>query len=360
MNSPDHKFSENGFHEQVKDYYGKVLQSSNDLKTTACCSTDVPEPHLRDILLKIHPEVTQKFYGCGTPLPDALEGTTVLDLGSGTGRDCYILSNLVGASGSVIGIDMTDNQLAVAKAHEKYHADKFGYARSNTSFRKGFIEDLAEAGIEDNSVDLVVSNCVINLSPFKDRVFSEIFRVLKPGGELYFSDVFSTRRIPPALKEDPVLYGECLSGAMYIEDFRRLLLELGCPDYRIVSSSKIDILNPRIKTSVGYINFCSMTVRAFKLDSLEDRCEDYGQVAYYRGTIPHRPHGFQLDEQHLFEAGSPVLVCGNTAAMLAETRLAPHFRIEGDRSQHRGLFDRTPKDTGTGSIDQTGEGTGCC
>jgi arsenite methyltransferase len=149
----------------------------------------MPE-YLRPILNEIHTEILDRFYGCGSPIPSALEGATLLDLGCGTGRDAYMLAKLVGPNGRVIGLDMTDEQLDVARRHIDYHMKKFGYASPNVDFREGFMEDLAAAGIADNSIDLVVSNCVINLSPNKEKVFSEILRVLKPSGELYFSDVF--------------------------------------------------------------------------------------------------------------------------------------------------------------------------
>ena len=116
---------------------------------------------------------------------------------------------------------MTDEQLDTAQKYIDYQTKQSGYARPNVEFQKAYIEDLKEAGIKDNSVDVVISNCVINLSPDKQAVFSEIFRVLKPGGELYFSDIFTGRRLPEYLKDDPVLYGECLAGALYREDFRR-------------------------------------------------------------------------------------------------------------------------------------------
>jgi len=104
----------------------------------------------------------------------------------------------------------------------------FDLAKPNVEFRKGVIENLKEsAGIEDNSIDVVISNCVINLSADKEAVFREVWRILKPGGELYFSDVFSDRRVPQHLKDDKVLWGECLSGALYIEDFRRMLARVG-------------------------------------------------------------------------------------------------------------------------------------
>ncbi len=325
----------------VQDYYGRVLETNRDLKTGACCSTDDLPAEQRAILAEIHPEVLEKFYGCGSPIPPALEGRTVLDLGCGSGRDCYVLSKLVGPAGRVIGVDMTEEQLDVARRHVGYHAERFGHPTPNVEFRQGFIEDLRAAGIADASVDVVVSNCVVNLSPDKRRVFAEVLRVLKPGGELFFVDVFADRRVPAHLAADPVLLGECLGGALYGEDFRRLLGELGVPDARVVTSRRLELRDPAIEAKIGMIGFYSRTVRAFKV-ALEDRCEDYGQVARYRGTIPGAPHLFALDDHHLFRTGMPVLVCGNTAAMLAETRLAEHFEIAGDRSTHYGLFDCGP------------------
>lgn len=334
--------------ESVKDYYGRVLQSSADLKTSACCLTETLPTHVVAALRNVHDEVKNRFYGCGSPIPPALTGMTVLDLGSGSGRDCYVLSQLVGASGKVIGLDMTDEQLAVARSTQAWHAEKFGFA--NTTFVQGYIEDLASAGIADASVDLVVSNCVINLSPDKAGVFAEIFRVLKPGGELYFSDVFSDRRIPKALAQDPVLLGECLGGAIYLEDFRRLLASVGCLDARVVASSPLLVHNPVLEQQVGNIRFFSNTVRAFKL-ALEDRCEDFGQVATYLGTVAELPHFFDLDDHHHFVTGKPMLVCGNTAGMISQTRYAKHFQVVGGKTVHFGLFDcgPTPAASSTGA-----------
>lgn len=340
----------------VREYYGKVLKTSADLKTSACCTAEALPAHVRPIVAELHDEVVAKFYGCGSPIPAALEGRTVLDLGSGSGRDVYVLSKLVGPRGKVIGVDMTEEQLAVATRHVDYHTRKFGFAAPNVEFRHGYIEDLAAAGVADASVDVVVSNCVLNLSPDKPRVFGEIFRVLKPGGELYFSDVFAGRRVPEALRHDPVLLGECLGGAMYVEDFRRLLASLGCDDYRIVSQSRIALTDPEIEAKAGMIDFHSITVRAFKLP-LEDKCEDYGQVATYLGGLADQPHAFTLDDHHRFERGRPVPVCGNTAAMLQDTRYAPYFRVEGDRGVHYGLF---PCGPATAVAPGTGTSGACC
>ena len=324
-------------HAQVQDYYGTQLKTSQDLLTNACCTDDIPLAHRR-ILAQLAPEVLDKYYGCGVCIPEAIEGLTVLDLGSGSGRDVYLLSKLVGEHGHVIGVDMTEEQLDVARRHIDFHTEKFGYAQPNVEFRHGYIEDLAAAGLPDNSVDLVVSNCVLNLSTDKEATYREIFRVLKPGGELFIADVFADRRVPENLRQDPILYGECLSGAMYTEDFRRLLLTLGVHDYRQFSGRRLTINNPEIEAKVGNIGFYSLTVRAFKLD-FEDKCEDHGQVATYLGTVPGQATQFVLDDHHTFETGRPMLVCGNTAAMLEATRYAPHFRVLGDTSQHFGLFD---------------------
>ena len=345
--------------DSVQDYYGRVLKTNQDLKTSVCCTgTSLPSP-IQEILKDIHPDVIARSYGCGSPIPPELAGKTVLDLGSGSGRDCFILSKLVGPAGRVIGVDMTPEQLDNARRHVVYHMDKFGFPQPNVEFLSGYIEDLKSLGIKNDSVDVVVSNCVINLSPNKDRVFSEIFRVLKPGGELYFSDVFADRRIPQHLAEDPVLLGECLGGALYIEDFRRMLARVGCLDYRIVSDSKLALTDPDVEKRAGTIGFHSLTVRAFKLD-LEDRCEDYGQVASYLGTVPEQPDTFVLDDHHVFQTGRPQPVCGNTAAMLSRTRYAPHFKIIGDTRVHHGLFDCGPKSEAVGSENSYPSGGSCC
>ncbi len=321
-------------HDPIQQYYGETLASTSDLKTGACCSPAAMPAHLRTWLGELPRAVTDRFYGCGSPIPAAIEGATVLDLGCGTGRDAFLVSRLVGTTGRVIGLDMTPAQLAVARQAQAVHREQTGL--DNLDFRDGRIEDLAAAGIEDASVDVVISNCVLNLSADKARVFAEILRVLKPGGELFFSDVYSDRRIPRELLDDPVLRGECLSGALYMEDFRRLLLAQGVADYRITARSPVPLLDDNIEARIGMVTFESITVRAFKLD-LEDRCEDFGQVATYRGSIDHHPHRFMLDGHHMFERDRPMLVCGNTAAMLADTRYRAHFEVT-PRRRHFGLF----------------------
>lgn len=345
--------------ESLKRYYGSTVERTSDLKTGACrCTEGGLPPRIEAALGEIQEEVRARFYGCGSPLPPLLEGCTIVDLGCGSGRDTYVAARLAGPSGYVIGVDMTEEQLEVARRNLAPQMERFGYRKPNVDFRQGYMEDLEALGIGDDSVDVVISNCVINLSADKRRVFSEIFRVLKPGGELIFSDVFSGRRVPAELYADPVLHGECLAGAMYREDFRRLLRDLGCADYRVMSSRPIELDSGEIEAKIGMIDFHSLTIRTFKLDCLEDICEDYGQVAVYHGTIPDWPHYFDLDDHHRLITGKPMLVCGNTAAMLGETRYAPHFTITGDRSVHYGPFECSP--AVRKGKKEPGLGAGCC
>lgn len=344
--------------EDVKNYYGKILKSSEDLKTSACCTTDRLPDEIKSIIKNIEPEILDKFYGCGSPIPKLLKDCTVLDLGCGTGRDVYVVSKLVGENGISIGVDMTDEQLAVARKYKDVQMKRFGYVKCNVDFRKGYIEDLKEAGIGDNSVDVVISNCVINLSPDKAQVFKEIFRVLAPGGELYFSDIFAASRVSRQFHDDVLAYGECLGGALYVEDFRRMLAGLGCLDYRVISKKKIEVDDPALVQKAGPMEFYSMTVRAFKLNDLEDRCEDYGQVAYYQGTIEGCPNAFILDDHHVFVTNKPMLVCGNTASMTSNTRFGGHFRIVGNKAKHFGLFPCGPV-TQSGTNESNASGS-CC
>jgi ubiquinone/menaquinone biosynthesis C-methylase UbiE len=342
--------------EQVKEYYGKQLKSKDDLKTSACCAIDKPPMEIRDILPLIADEIHERFYGCGSPLPPLLEGMTLLDLGCGTGRDVYIASKLVGESGWAIGVDMTAEQIETAIKYQDEQRERFGFKASNVKFKQGYIEDLKTLGIEDNSVDVVISNCVINLSPAKEQVFKEIYRVLKPGGEFFFSDIFADRRIPKSLAADPVLRGECLGGSLYVEDFRRLMAKIGWMDFRYTNIRNIELANEEVEKKIGFTTFSSRTVRAFKLNDLEDICEDYGQAAWYDGSIPGHPHYFDLDDHHRFFKNKPMLVCGNTASMVSNTRYGKAFKVMGNRDVHYGVFDGCAPDS-KGTAVESGS---CC
>ncbi len=322
----------------VRHYYGEVLEQSSDLKTDACCTTQSPPPYVAELLQNIHEEVRRRYYGCGLVLPELLEGCRVLDLGCGSGRDCYLLAQLVGERGEVVGVDMTEAQLEVAERHRAYHAARFGYSRSNVEFRLGRIEQLDELGVEPESFDVIVSNCVLNLSLDKAAVLRSAHRLLKTGGEFYFADVYADRRVPEQVRRDPILYGECLGGALYWNDFLSLAKAVGFEDPRLVADCPIEISDPELREAVHGVKFFSATYRLFKLAALEPCCEDYGQAAIYRGTIPHHPSSFTLDKHHVLPARKVFPVCGNTFDMLSETRFREHFELFGDRSTHYGIF----------------------
>jgi SAM-dependent methyltransferase len=341
----------------VREYYGSTLTGTADLRTNACCDASQVPAALRPLLDRIHPEVLERYYGCGLVVPPLLENLRVLDLGCGSGRDVYLLAQLVGPAGSVVGVDMTPGQLAVARRHQAHHAERFGYA--NVTFLEGAIERLEALPLEPGSFDLVISNCVVNLSTDKRAVLAGVRRLLRPGGEFYFADVFADRRIPAALQSDPLLYGECLSGALYWHDFLRLARSAGFGDPRLVSHRPLAITDPELARRTGPIRFCSATTRLFHLDALEDGWEDYGQTALYRGTIPDHADALVLDSQLRLDSGREVPVCGNTVRMLRQSRFAAHVECRGDESCHRGRFpggDEGPFAASAGA----GGGGSCC
>ena len=312
------------------------MRSSADLRTSACCDAEAVPEWLRPLLARLHPEVTSRYYGCGLVCPPLLEGCRVLDLGCGAGRDVYLLSQLVGPSGSVIGVDMTLEQLEVARRHQSHHAASFGF--DNVRFLEGTIENLEALPLDPASFDVIVSNCVVNLSTDKAAVLQGVRRLLCPGGEFYFSDVYADRRLAPELRSHPVLYGECLGGALYWPDLLRLARQAGFPDPRVVAHQPVEVTDGALASLLGEARFRSVTLRLFALEGLEETCEVHGQAVIYRGTVPDHPHRFWLDGGHALETGRVFPLCGNSFRMIAETRLAPHFSLIGDASRHFGPF----------------------
>ncbi len=217
----------------VRDNYSKVaLKGSSGGCCSGGCSCGGSSPDIKESSLRIGytndeisgvPTDSNMGLGCGNPIAIASleEGEIVLDLGSGGGFDCFLASRKVGETGLVIGVDMTPDMISLARKN----AEEDGY--KNVEFRLGEIEHLPVA---NDSVDVIISNCVINLSPDKEQVFKETYRVLKPGGRLSISDVVATAELPEDIKVDLKLLAGCIAGAEYVENIRRILEEAGFKD----------------------------------------------------------------------------------------------------------------------------------
>ncbi len=224
----------------VRDGYAEVARQETSCcgpANTCCGPSDVTETIAKKIGysdedLKAVPEGANLGLGCGNPVALATleEGETVLDLGSGAGFDCFLAANKVGRSGKVIGVDMTPEMLDKAREN----ADKGNY--DNVEFRLGEIEHLPAA---DNSVDAIISNCVINLSPAKEKVFAEAYRILKPGGRLMISDIVLLKELPEVVKNSAEAYIGCLSGAMLKEDYIETMKTAGFKDPEIMTETAV-------------------------------------------------------------------------------------------------------------------------
>jgi arsenite methyltransferase len=329
--------------------------------------------YIKQGLSKIHPVVLSKYYGCGLCIPDYdLNGASVLDLGCGAGRDVYLVSQLVGECGRVVGVDMTMELLNIASSYRDHHAKEFGHAESNVHFVQAYLEKLGTTdALQEQSFDLIISNCVINLCTDKKAVLDACYKLLKPGGELYFSDVYSNRRVPESLRADPTLWGECLSGALYWNDFHNLAKKSGFADPRLVDDKPISVNNKNVQTMIEQsgntnLEFFSATYRLQKIDDLEPACEDYGQAVIYKGTIPtgNAQSTWTLDKHHIFETGKIHPVCGNTWNMLyCNPRVKDHFEYIGNFDKHYGIFEgcgsSLPYDRVSG-IGSGSSGAACC
>ena len=223
-----------------KGYAGVVTRASSCCGTSSiCCADERAQEHSREIgysreELRAVPEGANLGLGCGNPvaLASLKEGEVVLDLGSGAGFDCFLAVARVGSEGRVIGVDMTHEM--IDKARENAH--KGNYA--NVEFRLGEIENLPVA---DNHVDVVISNCVINLSPDKERVFSEAFRVLKPGGRLMVSDIVLLKELPDPIKNSVEAYIGCLAGAVLKDDYLAAIKSAGFVETTIQGEASFPI-----------------------------------------------------------------------------------------------------------------------
>lgn len=318
-------FVDGSIHTDVKEYYGDVLKSSSDLNTHACMTPARPAPAwIREALKKVHHEVSDRYYGCGLVVPQSMEGCRILDLGSGSGRDVYMLSQLVGEKGHVTGIDMTEAQLEVANKHVDYHMKEFGFKKPNVNFVHGYIEALTEAGLEKNSYDIIISNCVVNLSPDKKRVLAEAYAVLKDGGELYFSDVYSNERLPENIQKHKVLWGECLGGALWWKDLLQLSEEVGFSSPRLVTAKLITVGNKELQEVLGDYKFVSATYRLFKVPKGNTKpCQ-----VIYNGAITGSEESLEFDCHYTFKKNEAVMVDGEVATILSQTRFKEDFTCQ--------------------------------
>ncbi|MFV1988007.1 MAG: methyltransferase domain-containing protein [Gemmatimonadota bacterium] len=330
-----------GVERSVKDRYSR---GAGAVEAALCCPVDYDPQYL-----KVIPDaVLERDYGCGDPSRHVHPGETVLDLGSGTGKICFIAAQVVGSGGRVIGVDMTNEMLDVARAAAPVVAGELGYG--NVEFRRGRIQDLsldldllderlsehrltgadglAEANaiagdlrltdplIPTDSVDVVVSNCVLNLvdAEQKDRMFSEIYRVLRDGGRAVISDIVSDEPVPQHMQNDPELWSGCISGAFTEDGFLRAFENAGFHGIQVLER-QMDAWR-----TVEGIEFRSVTVEAFK--GKEGPCWERNQAVIYRG-----PFKEVLDDDgHRLERGRRYAVCDKT------------FRLYG-QAPYEGEFD---------------------
>lgn len=311
--------------ESVKDYYGKTLKTSDDLKTSACKfeGKKMP-PAVRSALKLIHEEVSSKFYGCGLVAPESLEGMKILDLGSGSGQDCFVLSKLVGENGHVTGVDMTKEQVDVANKYVEYHAEQFGYSKPNTDFKLGEMERLSDLGIKENSIDIIISNCVVNLTADKAVVLKQAYRVLKDGGEVYFSDVYTDTNLSEEARKDEVLWGECISGALHWKELIELCKEVGFSGPYLVISRPLDV-DPKLRKPLGDAQFVSATYRLFKPPC--DKSTDTGSNVSYKGSMVENPEEFKFDVHNTLTK-TPKIVSAELATVLRFSRFAKHLDFQ--------------------------------
>lgn len=321
----------------------RYSEGAESIQADLCCPVDYD----RQLLALLPQEIIDKDYGCGDPSRYVREGDVVLDLGSGSGKICYMAAQLVGATGKVIGVDMNDDMLALAGKYQPEMAEKLGSDR--VEFVKGQIQDLAldltamnryladhpisraedvmalrewqeqqrreQPLIKDNSIDLVVSNCVLNLvhDSDKDRLVREIFRVVKPGGRVAISDIVSDEPVPQQMKLDPQLWSGCISGAMLEHEFLQAFIAAG---FVAVSFDKWE---SRPWQVVEGIEFRSVTVTAIKPS--DQPCLDKGHAVIYRGPFSR----VYDDEGHVFLRGQRMAVCERSYRLLTGAAYSDQF-----------------------------------
>lgn len=231
----------------------RYSEAAREFEPALCCAVSYDARYLE----AIPDEIQDRDYGCGNPARWLNPGERVLDLGSGGGKICYIAAQIVGAKGSVIGVDINEEMLALAEKYRVQIGDQLGF--HNVEFRRGQIQNLRNI-IESNSIDVVLSNCVLNLVRTEDKaqLFSEMFRVVAPGGRVVISDIVSDREVPQPMRDDALLWSGCISGAYQQDDFLAAFRAAGFNDVEIVTRDETPW------QTVNGIEFRSVTVRAFK------------------------------------------------------------------------------------------------
>ncbi|MEN8259201.1 MAG: methyltransferase domain-containing protein [Pseudomonadota bacterium] len=321
----------------------RYSEGAEERQEALCC----PIEYDQNLLKMLPREIIEKDYGCGDPSCYVREGDVVLDLGSGSGKICYMAAQLVGKHGRVIGVDMNDDMLALARKFQPEMADKLGSNR--VRFLKAQIQDLAldldamdrylqenavrtsrdmlalkawmekqrrhKPLIEDESVDLVVSNCVLNLvrDSEKQQLIREIFRVVKPGGRVAISDIVSDEPVPSHLKDDPELWSGCISGAPQEQSFLAAFVKAG---FVAVKLDKWDALPWQV---VEGLEFRSVTITAVKPEATQ--CLDTGHAVIYRGPFSE----VYDDEGHVYPRGERIAVCERSYRLLTEGAYGSEF-----------------------------------
>ncbi len=290
--------------QSVQERYAAASRAS---EPALCCPIDYDPRYLK----ALPEEVLERDYGCGDPSRYVREGDVVLDLGSGGGKICFIASQIVGPRGRVIGVDMTDDMLDLARRNAPLVAERIGWA--NVEFFKGRIQDLSM--IADGTVDVVVSNCVLNLvdPADKPRMFAEIFRVLKKGGRAAISDIVSDEDVPPHLQADSELWSGCVSGALREDAMFAAFEDAGFHGMEYAA------WNEEPWQTVEGIEFRSVTVLAHK--GKQGACWDHNQAVIYKGPFKN----VLDDDGHRYPRGERVAVCAKTFQLLKSGPYADRF-----------------------------------